>query len=510
MGYVLEMSIETHDWLMELRDSDPPAARRVGEALTALMSEGASLGPPLVIPAADITRQPDLAEVLDWSYQLGLARMQAGRRRVAAAATTAERLRRQVAELESLQARLDDQHRRALDAGQQALAGQVAEEQAAAQEQLAQSRQRLDEVSQTERKLTEESRRQIRQVEAFSFRKEVLKARYLAAQAEAAVPAAFAAGLDDADIYPGADDPDAPGLRADAGDPKAGRADAGSADAGRADAGGPDVGAPDAGGTDASGADAGRADAGRGDAGGTDAGSADAGRADAGGTDAAGAAAGRADSGDRGQPAGEPGGAAARLGEVENEIERELARAPWAEGAGDFRPQTGLMQLRPGAPLDDDLRILFAVEPPGTALLLAVLEGRDALRDHYDEAVSLSSEVLRLVRDGLRSEETRYGFADAQSFLDEFFAGAASDVEAGAAALAAANRARTLAEMRDRLGLTRAEVAERMGVRPARVAAIERAEPGATEVRALAGYVEALGGRLEIVADVGGEHVVLR
>jgi DNA-binding XRE family transcriptional regulator len=124
--------------------------------------------------------------------------------------------------------------------------------------------------------------------------------------------------------------------------------------------------------------------------------------------------------------------------------------------------------------------------------------------------VSLSREVLRLIRDGQRSEETRYGFADEQSFLDEFFAGAASDVEAGAAALAAANRARTLAELRDRLGLTRAEVAERMGVRPERVAAIERAEPGATEVRALAGYVEALGGRLEVVADVGGEYVLLR
>jgi hypothetical protein len=42
------------------------------------------------------------------------------------------------------------------------------------------------------------------------------------------------------------------------------------------------------------------------------------------------------------------------------------------------------------------------------------------------------------------------------------------------------------------------------------VAAIERAEPGATEVRTLARYVEALGGRLEIIADFGEERVVLR
>ena len=67
-----------------------------------------------------------------------------------------------------------------------------------------------------------------------------------------------------------------------------------------------------------------------------------------------------------------------------------------------------------------------------------------------------------------------------------------------------------LAELRARLGLTETEVAGRMGVWPQRVAAIERAEPGATEVRTLAGYVEALGGRLEIIADAGGERVVLR
>ena len=40
--------------------------------------------------------------------------------------------------------------------------------------------------------------------------------------------------------------------------------------------------------------------------------------------------------------------------------------------------------------------------------------------------------------------------------------------------------------------------------------AAERAEPGATEVRTLAGYVEALGGRLEIIADFGGERILLR
>jgi len=61
---------------------------------------------------------------------------------------------------------------------------------------------------------------------------------------------------------------------------------------------------------------------------------------------------------------------------------------------------------------------------------------------------------------------------DAESFLDEFFPGAEKtevDIEAAA-----------------------------------------RAEPGAAEVRTLAAYVRALGGTLEIIADIGGERIVLR
>jgi hypothetical protein len=50
-------------------------------------------------------------------------------------------------------------------------------------------------------------------------------------------------------------------------------------------------------------------------------------------------------------------------------------------------------------------------------------------------------------------------------------------------------------------------------IRPARdrprVSAIERAKVDASELRTLAAYVKALGGRLEIVADVGGERLVI-
>jgi hypothetical protein len=79
-------------------------------------------------------------------------------------------------------------------------------------------------------------------------------------------------------------------------------------------------------------------------------------------------------------------GASGRLRDVTAEIEREL---------GHQAPAGDLLDLRPGAPRDLGIRILFAVEPPGTALLIAVLEGQDAVRDDYPEAVWLSAEVLQ-------------------------------------------------------------------------------------------------------------------
>jgi Helix-turn-helix domain len=196
--------------------------------------------------------------------------------------------------------------------------------------------------------------------------------------------------------------------------------------------------------------------------------------------------------------------AAGWLDEITGQIQRELGQDAAAEG---------LMELRPGAPADSGIRILFAVEPPGTALLIAVLDGRDAVRDHYREAVLLASGVLREARTGPLDQAAEPGartFADAPSFLEEFFPGRVDEFSVGAAALVAANRARTLAEQRIRLGLTQAQVAARMGVRQERVSAIERAEPGATEIRTLAGYVEALGGRLDIIADFGAERILLR
>jgi DNA-binding XRE family transcriptional regulator len=100
---------------------------------------------------------------------------------------------------------------------------------------------------------------------------------------------------------------------------------------------------------------------------------------------------------------------------------------------------------------------------------------------------------------------------DRQSFLSEFFPDAndRAAVEVGAQALINVNRAHRLAEIRKRLGLTQAEVAQRMNVRQERVSAIERAKVDTSELRTLSAYIKALGGRLEIVADFGGERLVV-
>lgn len=59
-----------------------------------------------------------------------------------------------------------------------------------------------------------------------------------------------------------------------------------------------------------------------------------------------------------------------------------------------------------------------------------------------------------------------------------------------------------LAEERKRLGFTQSGLAEIMGVSAGRVSQIEHGE--VSTVEALATYIAALGGTLELVADIGG------
>jgi phage shock protein A len=402
VSYLLRMSGEIHDWLTGLHHTNPPAATLVGQALAALMSEGASLGPPLVVSVAT-TWPEDLVAALDSSYEHRLERLQVLRRRAAEAAWLVKDIQAQIDELESAQARLEEQRGRALEEGRREDAEKAARQLAAAQRDATQARQLVPWITETEAWLRTRLQRLQARTDAFRTRKEVLKAKYTAARAEVQV-------LD---------------------------------------------GMPDPG------------------------------------------------------PAEDEAAtkAVARLGDVTAEIERELGRQAVPEGLLELQP--GALRA-PGGPGDAEIRIIFAVEPPGTALLIAVLEDREAARDHYRDAVMLSADVLLEARAGQAPEASARGYDDASSFAEEFFPGQAAEIETGASTLAAKNRAHTLAEQRIRLGFTQTEVAKRMGIPRDQVAAVERADPGTTDVGTLAAYVAALGGRLEITADFAGDRIPLR
>src|SRR5450755_2185880 len=117
--------------------------------------------------------------------------------------------------------------------------------------------------------------------------------------------------------------------------------------------------------------------------------------------------------------------------------------------------------------------------PPGDPAGRAALRGLPETRGHPMS----SSEFHHYTRD---------------EFLAEFYPDPADKaaIAAGMEQLRAEQRAFRLAEMRPRLGITQG-----------RVSAIEHAKPGTTELRTLAAYVEALGGRLEIIADFGDQRL---
>jgi hypothetical protein len=109
--------------------------------------------------------------------------------------------------------------------------------------------------------------------------------------------------------------------------------------------------------------------------------------------------------------------AAGLLRDVTAELERQLGTGPWPEG---------LSELGPGGPDDEGIRVLFAAEPPGSVLLLAVVDGPDAVRDRHLEAVGAAADVLREVRAGGAPEATGCRYGSARAFLDAFCPGGES------------------------------------------------------------------------------------
>jgi predicted XRE-type DNA-binding protein len=192
--------------------------------------------------------------------------------------------------------------------------------------------------------------------------------------------------------------------------------------------------------------------------------------------------------------------------EIQNEYQQAGLDCPVLV---DGQRAPDILELRPPGP-DCTVRILFAFEPADVPLLLAVRQPPDQAED----GARLAAERLQRARAdaALAMPPGQAGPVsyDAQSFLSEFFAAESQEIRTRAADLAARASSRTLAQTRIWMGLSQTQVAERMNVRQERISAIERGELTAAEVRTLAAYVRALGGRLEVAADFAGERIVLR
>jgi phage shock protein A len=129
------------------------------------------------------------------------------------------------------------------------------------------------------------------------------------------------------------------------------------------------------------------------------------------------------------QGAGPPGSAAAaaqfKLQAVAAEIEDELRRAGRPASPVSPAGLPVLLELRPGVPAGAadgaaETSILFAVVPPGTALLIAVLDGGDAIRQHQEDAVAAARDVLRQAHSGQDPEPAGHCYPDAGAVLAAF------------------------------------------------------------------------------------------
>ena len=92
---------------------------------------------------------------------------------------------------------------------------------------------------------------------------------------------------------------------------------------------------------------------------------------------------------------------------------------------------------------------------------------------------------------------TGYTKWDRDAYIERV--GGPEEAERRRKALMARQSGQRLAEERKQRGLTQAQLAETMGVTPGRISQIERGEPSTIE--AIARYVQALGGQLELVAN---------
>lgn len=213
----------------------------------------------------------------------------------------------------------------------------------------------------------------------------------------------------------------------------------------------------------------------------------------------------------------------------------QAAAALAAEGPGLGRPLadtvsgstlTNLRELRPGSLASTEARLLFIVDPYRHAVFLAggvvcpvVGRGKSGQwpvwrKTAIPQAEEAYAEYLRNARKKEELSPPRLNSPGSRSWDDliEEFGFSPEEkrqVRPGADRMIAEVRARRLVEVRNRQNTTQAEVAAAMGVRQGRVSRIEKGQWERSQLETLAAYVEALGGKLKIIADFGDETYVL-
>ncbi len=125
--------------------------------------------------------------------------------------------------------------------------------------------------------------------------------------------------------------------------------------------------------------------------------------------------------------------------------------APISQGASGPRDQdsvpllAGVMELRPGVPDNVQVGLLFVVEPHHALVLVAYVEDPGGSPDEYQEVLRIAASRLAIPQSArppiAAASAVAFVSYDAESFLDEFFPGEETEVEIGAAALVASNRA---------------------------------------------------------------------
>ncbi|MBX5456908.1 MAG: PspA/IM30 family protein [Thermogemmatispora sp.] len=141
---------------------------------------------------AALERAEDPVQVLDYSYQKQVEQLQQLRRAVADVATSERRLELQQAELQRQTERYEQQAFYALRANREDLARLILQRRELLLAQLNSYEQQLGQVRTQKEQLIELEQQLRMRVEAFRSQKEVLKARYSAAQAQARIEEALA------------------------------------------------------------------------------------------------------------------------------------------------------------------------------------------------------------------------------------------------------------------------------------------------------------------------------